>query len=184
MRRTESNKKKLSTERIAGIFLLIVFSWILSFQFEYAALAIWPAIVAQFSVLWRNDVEPTLDGYKRMNKTSLITYGYSFAINLLVFSLVLIYRGDVNIGSLLTAVLASVAYEAILLTVLIPFVLTHSDEKRWISWALYGILSAILGSLSEIWLSASILQGIFDVVVCPLIIIGSIIYYKHFSKQC
>ena len=67
---------------------------------------------------------------------------------------------------------------------LIPFVYEHRTDKKAISWGLYGLLAVIFRSLSAVWLSETPVQGVFTLIIFPLIIIGSIILYKIFSKKC
>lgn len=44
---------KHSSDKSVGIFLLTVLSFIFVFKYEYVAVAVWPAVVSQFPVLWK-----------------------------------------------------------------------------------------------------------------------------------
>lgn len=176
-------KNSIYTEKTVGLFLVVILSFIFTFRFEYSALAALPAIVSLFPILWKKNGELTPSGYKRMNQTSLIMYAISFAISLVMLVLVLIYRGKVEI-TLLCAALISVANEAMLLMVFVPFVYCHCTVNKVICWVLYALLAVVIGCFSTICLTDSIIQGICAVVICPLAVIGAIIQYRHFVKRC
>ena len=174
---------KHSSDKFVGIFLLTVLSFIFIYKYEYIALVVWPAVVSQFPVLWKKDIEPSPNGYKQINKTSVVTYVVSFVISVLMLFLVVLYRDNFNSSLIIVAILASLAHEAIMLTILIPFVYDHRTDKKTISWGLYGLLALIFRSLSAMWLSESPIEGVFVCIIFPLIIIGSIIRYKIFLKS-
>ena len=176
-------RNRHTSDRFVGVFLLVVLSFVFIYKYEYIALAVWPAVVSQFPVLWKKETESSPNGYKQISKTSVVTYGVSFAISVLMIIWVVLCRDNFNSSLITMAILVSLAHEAIMLTILIPFVYDHRTDKRAISWGLYGLLAVIFRSLSAIWLTEAPVQRVFALIIFPLIIIGSIIRYNIFLKS-
>lgn len=173
-KQNKGGKMQKFTEKMVGYFLLIILLLVGVYKFDYIAIAILPALLAPFPVLWYQDSNLSFDNLKKMDKKALVTYGIALAGSLIILAILIIIFGEID-GSwpkVCWALAISLVNMLFVWAYVIPFVCYHGGKSKYINWMIYWVVSLAICLIAKIYNKNDLLR--IYIILFPLAIFVSI----------